>query len=54
MSLSILDSGLGFGCEEARAGFAEYLDGRLTGREMQSIATHLDECGHCARVLARE
>jgi anti-sigma factor RsiW len=28
--------------------FSEYLDGRLTGREMQRIADHLDRCRDCA------
>ena len=33
-------------CPASRAGFAEYLDGRLTGREMQRIAAHLLESVH--------
>jgi anti-sigma factor RsiW len=28
--------------------FSEYLDGRLTGVEMQRIAAHLESCGQCA------
>lgn len=35
-------------CNAMRAKFSEYLDGRLTGREMQSIAGHLDRCSACA------
>jgi negative regulator of sigma E activity len=35
-------------CNAMRAKFSEYLDGRLTGREMHSIADHLDRCGGCA------
>jgi predicted anti-sigma-YlaC factor YlaD len=35
-------------CNAMRAKFSEYLDGRLTGREMQSIASHLDGCSACA------
>jgi anti-sigma factor RsiW len=31
-----------------KAKFSEYLDGRLTGQEMQRIAAHLDRCGDCA------
>jgi hypothetical protein len=31
-----------------RAKFTEYLDSRLSGREMQSIAAHLDRCRECA------
>ena len=36
------------GCGSVQARFSEYLDGRLNGREMQRIAFHVDECGHCA------
>jgi anti-sigma factor RsiW len=35
-------------CSSIRAKFSEYLDGRLTGREMQRIGTHLDSCCKCA------
>jgi anti-sigma factor RsiW len=31
-----------------RAKFTDYLDGRMTGREMQRIAAHLDRCSACA------
>jgi negative regulator of sigma E activity len=31
-----------------RGKFSDYLDGRLTGREMQRIAAHLDRCRDCA------
>jgi hypothetical protein len=31
-----------------RVRFSEYLDGRLTGAEMQRIAAHLEDCGACA------
>lgn len=37
------------GCSEVQAGFTEYLDGRLNGREMQEIAAHLDGCQACVR-----
>jgi hypothetical protein len=30
-----------------QARFSEYLDGRMTGREMQRIAAHLDSCSVC-------
>jgi anti-sigma factor RsiW len=30
-----------------QARFSEYLDGRLTGREMQRIAAHLEQCRGC-------
>jgi len=36
------------GCSTVQARFTEYLDGRLTGREMQRIAAHLDNCRACA------
>jgi Putative zinc-finger len=36
------------GCSEMRAVFTEYLDGRLSGREMQQIGAHLDACRACA------
>lgn len=35
-------------CSTTQARFSEYLDGRLTGREMQRIAAHLDRCRECA------
>lgn len=40
------------GCNQVQAGFTEYLDGRLSGREMQLIDAHLQECHHCAREWA--
>ena len=36
------------GCTAMQAKFSEYLDGRMTGREMQRIAAHLDRCSECA------
>ena len=36
------------GCHQVHAGFADYLDGRLSGREMQEIDAHLQGCGECA------
>lgn len=36
------------GCGAMKAKFSEYLDGRLTGQEMQRIAAHLDGCAACA------
>jgi len=35
-------------CTALQTKLSEYLDGRMTGREMQRIASHLNECGHCA------
>lgn len=37
------------GCNEMQAGFTEYLDGRLSGREMQEINAHVEDCRACAR-----
>jgi anti-sigma factor RsiW len=34
-------------CEKTRASFTEYLDGRLTGLEMQRVSTHIDSCRDC-------
>jgi anti-sigma factor RsiW len=36
------------GCGAMKARFSEYLDGRLTGQEMQRIAAHLEGCVDCA------
>lgn len=36
------------GCNGVQAGFTEYLDGRLSGREMQEIDAHLVDCAECA------
>jgi len=35
-------------CSSIQAKFSEYLDGRLTGHEMQQIAAHLESCLVCA------
>ncbi|MGB6191180.1 MAG: zf-HC2 domain-containing protein [Terracidiphilus sp.] len=35
-------------CSTMRTKFSEYLDGRMTGREMQRISAHLDRCAACA------
>ncbi|MEI9967162.1 MAG: zf-HC2 domain-containing protein [Terracidiphilus sp.] len=37
------------GCNEVRSGLTEYLDSRLTGRAMQEIDAHLQDCRDCAR-----
>ncbi len=36
------------GCNEFQARFSDYLDGRLTGFEMQAVSGHLQGCGHCS------
>jgi len=40
------------GCDEVKARFTEYLDDQLTGREMQRIAAHLEDCRECAQEWA--
>ena len=34
-------------CGQARPLFSLYLDGSLTGRQMQSLGVHFEECGDC-------
>lgn len=36
------------GCKQVQGVFAEYLDGRLNGRQMHEVAAHLDQCRECA------
>lgn len=47
MSLSI-------GCSAARDRFAEYLDGQLTGHQMQRVTAHLEGCTDCAQEFETE
>lgn len=42
------------GCSSARAKISEYLDSRLTGREMQRIARHLEGCAKCTQEFESE
>lgn len=37
------------GCNQVQTGLTDYLDGRLSGREMQEIGAHLEDCPECAR-----
>jgi anti-sigma factor RsiW len=37
------------GCNAMQVRLSEYLDGRLNGREMHEIATHIEGCPKCAR-----
>ncbi len=37
------------GCSSIQNGFTDYLDGRLSGREMQAMAAHLEACADCGR-----
>jgi hypothetical protein len=36
-------------CSVVQAKFSEYLDGRMTGREMQRVSAHVDRCPGCLR-----
>jgi len=36
------------GCHQVQAGFTDYLDGRLSGVQMQEINAHLGNCPKCA------
>jgi hypothetical protein len=40
------------GCSAVQARFTEYLDGRLNGREMHLIASHLEDCSDCSQEWA--
>lgn len=49
--------GLGLGsmsCSSARSSMTEYLDGRLTGREMQKTTKHLERCPECSATFDAE
>jgi anti-sigma factor RsiW len=39
-------------CNTVQSSFTEYMDGRLTGHEMQRIAAHLDGCRECSHEWA--
>jgi hypothetical protein len=45
--ISILPKIVAPSCSSIRAKFAEYLDCRLTGREMQRMSKHLEGCAQC-------
>ena len=36
-------------CSSIQTGFSDYLDSRLSGREMQQMAAHLEGCANCKR-----
>ncbi len=36
-------------CTSTEAAFSNYLDGAVTGQQMQAIAAHLEQCPHCTR-----
>lgn len=37
------------GCSDVQTRFSDYLDGRLTGVEMQHVSAHVGSCSKCAR-----
>jgi hypothetical protein len=39
-------------CQKFQSSFSAYLDGAVSGREMQQIALHLENCNGCAREFA--
>jgi hypothetical protein len=39
-------------CAEAKLMFSPYLDGAVSGTEMRSLGSHLNECSHCHRAYA--
>jgi anti-sigma factor RsiW len=42
------------GCDRVQASLMDYMDGRLTGHEMQAFDAHLAACPECARECASE
>jgi len=39
-------------CRRCQSSFSAYLDGAVSGRQMQQIATHMETCPGCAREFA--
>lgn len=39
-------------CTKYRSSFSSYLDGAVSGKQMQRIAQHLDSCSECAQEFA--
>jgi hypothetical protein len=39
-------------CQKCRSSFSAYLDGAVSGKQMQRIAQHLDACSACGREFA--
>jgi anti-sigma factor RsiW len=39
-------------CLKCRSSFSAYLDGDVSGRQMQKIAAHLESCSDCTREFA--
>jgi len=39
-------------CRKCQSSFSAYLDGAVSGQQMQQIASHLESCAECAREFA--
>ena len=39
-------------CRKCQSSFSAYLDGAVSGQQMQQIASHLESCSECAREFA--
>ena len=39
-------------CANIRESFSSYLDGAISGREMQAVAAHLESCEPCTEEFA--
>jgi hypothetical protein len=39
-------------CVKTQSSFSAYLDGAVSGKQMQAIARHLETCDHCTREFA--
>jgi anti-sigma factor RsiW len=39
-------------CQKTRSSFSAYLDGAISGKQMQQIAGHLESCADCSREFA--
>jgi hypothetical protein len=52
--ISILPKIAAPSCSSIRGRFSEYLDNRLTGREMQRVSKHLEGCAQCSNDFEAE
>jgi len=44
----------GLKCSQIRAAFGDYLDGSMSGRAMQTLGAHLENCANCDAAFAAE
>jgi hypothetical protein len=52
--ISIFPKIASISCSSIRARFSEYLDNRLTGKEMQRVSKHLEGCAKCSSAFESE